>query len=146
MNKDESLVETNHFKCNLSHKLKVPNFSRPDKSQLTKNTESYIQVVRNKFRNLKIQVMHMHKFKNNLNKNLQKSLQKLRIKTKNKEIVIGNSDKDGKTIVINYKDYISLITKALDENYVEMPYNEKEILIKMTKLKENISQILVDMW
>ena len=74
MNKDESLVETNHFKCNLSHKLKVPNFSRPDKSQLTNNTESYIQVVRNKFRNLKIQVMRMHKFKNNLNKNLQKSL------------------------------------------------------------------------
>ena len=27
-----------------------------------------------------------------------------------------------------------------------MPYNEKEILIKMTKLKENINQSLVNMW
>ena len=82
MNKDESLDETNQFICNLSNKLKVPNFSRPDKSQITSETESYIQVVKNKFRNLKLQVMHMHKFKNNLNKNLQKALQKFKVKKK----------------------------------------------------------------
>ena len=57
-----------------------------------------------------------------------------------------NSDKNGKIIVLNYKDYTSLITKALNENYEELPYNEKEILVNMAKLKENISQILVDMW
>ena len=42
----------------------------------------------------------MPKFRNNLNKNLQLSLRKLRRKTKIKEIVIGYSDKDGKTIIM----------------------------------------------
>ena len=47
--------------------------------------------------------MHMHKFKNNLNKNLQIALRNLRNKTKNREIVIGNSDKDGEIVITNTK-------------------------------------------
>ena len=49
MNKDESLNDTNQIYCNLNNKLNIPNFSRPDNSQITSNTESYIQIVRNKF-------------------------------------------------------------------------------------------------
>ena len=105
INKDKSVNDTNQIYCNLNNKLKIPNFSV--KSQITRNAESYIENVRNKFRNLKHKVMHMDKFKNNLNKNLQKALRNLRNKTKNREIVIGNSDKDGKIVITNYQDYIS---------------------------------------
>ena len=42
MNKYESINDNNQFHCNISNKLKVANFSRPDKSQITRNTESYI--------------------------------------------------------------------------------------------------------
>ena len=63
MNRDEILNETYQFNCNLSNKLKVLNFSRPNKSQITSITKSYIQVFKNEFRNLKLQVMHMYKLK-----------------------------------------------------------------------------------
>ena len=49
MNKDESVNNTNQIYCNLNNKLNIPNFSRPDNSQITSITESYIQIVRNKF-------------------------------------------------------------------------------------------------
>ena len=77
---------------------------------------------------------------------LQKSLRNLRDKTKNREIVIGDSDKDGKIVITSYLDYISLITESLNKNYELLPYNEKEILLKITEIKENICQILVEMW
>ena len=145
--KYESLNDTSQFNCNLSNKLKVSNFSRPDKSQIKRNTESYIHVVRSKFRNLKRQVVHMHKFKKNLNKKLQNALQKLRDKTKNRGIVIVNSNKDGKITVLNYKDVISLKTKLKMKTMRKWEkYNEKVILVKMTKLKENFCHILIDMW
>ena len=86
MNKDDSdNLYQNCYK--LSNKLSVPNFSRPEETEISKNTKSYIQVINNKFRNLKPEVIRLHKLKNNLNKNLQDSLKKLRYKTQNKEIV-----------------------------------------------------------
>ena len=42
MNRDEILNETYQFNCNLSNKLKVLNFSRPNKSQITSITKSDI--------------------------------------------------------------------------------------------------------
>ena len=45
-----------------------------------------------------------YKRKNNLNKNQLRSLKKLNLKTQNKDIEVGYSDKDGKTIIIDYDD------------------------------------------
>ena len=135
MNKDDSdNLYQNCYK--LSNKLSVPNFSRPEETEISKNTKSYIQVINNKFRNLKPEVIRLHKLKNNLNKNLQDSLKKLRYKTQNKEIVIGNSDKDGKIIIMNYEDYINIIEQSLINNYEELTYNEKDIKVQIKKIKE----------
>ena len=102
INKDEN-DDINQNYYNINKKLAIPKFSRAEKNQITKNTETYIHIVKNKFRNLKPDVINMHKLRNKLNKNLQNSLRKLRNKTKNREIVIRNSDKDGKTdlLVLN---------------------------------------------
>ena len=39
-----------------------------------------------------------------------------------------------------------MIRESLNKNYELLPYNEKEILIKIAEIKENICQILVEMW
>ena len=145
MNKDDSdNLYQNCYK--LSNKLSVPNFSRPEETEISKNTKSYIQVINNKFRNLKPEVIRLHKLKNNLNKNLQDSLKKLRYKTQNKEIVIGNSDKDGKIIIMNYEDYINIIEQSLINNYEELTYNEKDIKVQIKKIKEKMVETIIKMW
>ena len=130
----------------LSNKLRIPNFSRPERSEISKDTKSYVQTVINKFKDLKHKVINMYKFRNNLNKNLQLSLRKLRKKTQNKEIVIGHSDKDRKTIIVNYKNYITLIKQALEKNYETLPYNEAEIKQQINMIKEEMTKILIKMW
>ena len=55
-----------------------------------------------------------HKFRNNQNSNLEMSLKTLKIKTQNKELVIGYFNKDGKTIIMDFDDYISLIKQPLE--------------------------------
>ena len=77
---------------NISSKLNVPKFSRPENNELSKNVKSYIHVIKNKFRNLKNDVILMYKRRNNLNKNQLISLKKLKLKTQNKDIVIGYSE------------------------------------------------------
>ena len=63
----------------------------------------------------------MHNLRNNRNKKLQQSLRKLRKKIQNKEIVIDYSDKDGKTIIMDYIDYITLIKQALKKKLRKTP-------------------------
>ena len=41
-------------------------------------------------------------------------MKKLNLKTQIKDIVISYSDKDGKTIIVNYDDYIKIINYALE--------------------------------
>ena len=105
----------NDINYNISCKLNVPKFSRPESNELSKNVKSYIHIIKNKFRNLKNDVILRYKRRNNLNKNHLISLKKLRLKTQNKDIVIGYSDKDGKTIIIDYDDYIKIINDALEK-------------------------------
>ena len=52
--------------------------------------------------------------------------------------MIEKSDKDDKIVIINYQDYISLITESLNKNYEVLPYNEKEILVNMTEYKKKL--------
>ena len=70
----ENLV--NDFDYNISDKLNVPKFSRPEKNEVSEDAKSYIQVITNKFRNLKIDVVLMYKRRNNLSKNHLMSLKK----------------------------------------------------------------------
>ena len=88
----------------ISDKLNVLKFPRLKRNKISENVKSYIQVIKNKFRNLKTYVILRYKRKNNLNKNQLRSLKKLNLKTQNKDIEVGYSDKDGKTIIIDYDD------------------------------------------
>ena len=144
--KNKETPSDKEYDYNLSNKLSIPNFSRPDRSEISKDTKSYIQNIINKFKNLKHKVINMHKFRNNLNKSLQFSLRKLRMKTQNKEIVIGYSDKDGKTIIMDYNDYITLIKQALEKNYEKLPHNEAKIKERINMIKDEMNKILIKMW
>ena len=75
--------------------------------------------------------------------NLQDSLKKLRYKTQNKEIVIGNSDKDGKIIIMNYEDYINIIEQTLTNNYEKLAYNGKDIKVQIKKITEKIVETII---
>ena len=68
------------------------------------------------------------------------------MKTQNKEIVIGYSDKDGKTIIMDYNDYITLIKQALEKNYEKLPHNEAKIKELINMIKDEMNKILIKMW
>ena len=82
-----------------SKKLTHPKFSRPDNNQLSEETNTYVERTTNKLRNLKFLVKKNHKLNNNLSQNLRSSLQKIKNLTRNKKIVLCQSDKDGKIIL-----------------------------------------------
>ena len=69
------------------------------------------------------------------------------MKTQNKEIVIGYSYKDGKTIIIDYNEYITLIKQALEKkNYEKLPHNEAKIKEQIKMIKDEMNKILIKMW
>ena len=111
----------NDINYSISDKLNVRKFSRPENNKVSENVKSYIRVIKNKLRNLKNDVVPRYKRRNNLNKNQLISLKELKLKSQNKDLVIGFSDKDGKTIIVDYDDYIKIVNEALDKNYIKLP-------------------------
>ena len=70
---------------------------------------------------------------------------KFKLRTQNKDIVIGYSDKDGKTIIIDYDDYIKIINDALEKNYTKLPLNEPKIKEVINKNKEEMNKIIMSL-
>ena len=87
----------------------------------------------NKLRNMKEIVDANYYRRNNIDPNLRNSLKKLKTNVSNNNIVICKSDKDGKIIVVNHKDYIEIINREL-EGYTLI--NEKSKLIEKN-MKDN---------
>ena len=63
----ENLIDNTDY--NIKNHLSVQKFSRPERSEISENVKPYIQVIKNKFRNLKSDVIQRYKRRNNLNKN-----------------------------------------------------------------------------
>lgn len=116
-------------------KLKIPKFSRPDTQVLNTEVNTYVEMVTNKLRNIKSKVDNNYKTKNNINYNLRNSLKKIIGLVKQKKIVVCRSDKDGKIIVCNYEDYMSIIEKELRKYEIIKERARMENFLKETKEK-----------
>ena len=69
------------------------------------------ELVSSKLRNLKPTVTKLYRTSNNLNPDLRTALKQLINLVKNKNIVIYKADKDGKIIVLDFADYISIMNR-----------------------------------
>merc|ERR1712015_339061 len=76
-------------------------------------------------RNIKEKVVTNYMKNNNLTMHLQRAVKTLKKLVQNEEIVICQSDKDSKIIVLNYSDYIKIIEKELN-TYKEIKYKNKK--------------------
>ena len=80
-----------------------------------KKTDAYVDMVLSKLRNLKEEIKKNYCKKNNLLKEQRNSLNKLNSLVKNRQMVICSSDKDGKIVILNYKDYNSIMLRELKD-------------------------------
>ena len=126
-------------------KLLIPKTNRPNEQQIDDKTKTYTQIVTNKLRNVKDAVTNNYRKKNNLNSTLLKSLQKIRKLVDQRIIVICKSDKDGKTIIVNYKDYSDIIMKNL-ETYHKLDYKTSEIDDKIKNIKTKSEKMVMKLY
>ena len=141
--KDSESSEQN-IKKNCS-KLNVPNHSRPQKECLSEEAKTYVELSTNKLRTIVPTVKNQYKRNNNLSKDLKESLQKLKKAVENKEIVFCKSDKDGKTLVLNYTDYMEIIRKELN-NYKLLDLTKETSNNKIKKIKTKAEQFVVELY
>ena len=105
-------------------------------------------MVLSKLRNLKDEVQKNYRKKNNLLKEQRNSLNKLNSLVKNRHIAICSSDKDGKIVILNCEDYISIMLRELkdfetvmmvdctvSEHFEQIRETCNSLMIKLHKLK-----------
>ena len=93
-----------------------------------------------KLRSIEKLVKADYRQKNNLKKSERKAVEELRIAVKNKQIVICKSDKDGKIVLVNYRDYNVIIEKELSKFshlHTLITNNIKSYLNKIRKTAED---------
>ena len=132
----------------IPEKLKIPKLSLPPQTEISKDMKNYTNLVYRKMEDLKDKVNYNYKFRNNLNKKMKIALKELKMLLKQNKIVISKSDKDGKVIILDYKDYTFIVTKKLEnfnkiitntsiENYINKIKSEAETNVEKLH-KENI--------
>ena len=125
-----------------SKKLKIPKFSRPQNHKLSTETNTYIEMITNKLRNIKPILQKNYKEKNNLTGDQKRSLNNLKELVNKKKMVICRSDKDGKVVILNFTDYMKIIEKEL-QNYEQLQFNENSIEAELKKTKKEASNMVI---
>ena len=90
--------------------------SRPNLDLVDDKTKAYCEVT-SKLRNLKQLVRFSFKYRNNMSQYLRSSFKYLKKLFKDRKIVICRVDKDGKLLVITFKDYNLIMEKNLRSNF-----------------------------
>ena len=93
----------------LPKKWKISKFSRPKSGKIDEETKTYVEMVCSQYRNIKPLVLKAYRTKNNSSKEQRKSFSKLAKLTEERKFVICRADKDGKTVILNYGDYDSIM-------------------------------------
>ena len=127
-------------------KLKLIKLNRPNKEDLDEKTQVYCEMIQAKLRSLKPKVRENFYKKNNLDPMLKKALQELISYTKNKEIVICRTDKDGRIIVVNFKDYKSIMQKELQKFDVIKDFNVKNTQEDFDKVRVTIEKMMTELY
>jgi len=98
---------------NIPAKLTIPKTNRPDRDRIDDKTMTYCEMVSSKLRNFgDTAKKQFYKF-NNLTIDLRKALADLSNLVNNKNIVICKSDKDGKIIIVDFKDYNQIMRREM---------------------------------
>ena len=126
-------------------KLRVPNNSRPPNEQLDKKITTYVEMTKNKLRNVEKIVQCNYNKKNNIRIELQESLHSLKKLINDKTIVICKSDKDRKIIVVNYEDYIEIMIKEL-ESYDKVDLQIKDLEQWMNEKKKIAEAMTLELY
>ena len=110
--------------------------------------KNYTKLIYKKIEDLKDKVNQNFKFKNNLNNEMKIALKKLKKLINQNKRVITNSDKDGKILILNFKDYAHIVSEEL-KKFEEIKINTSLTnFINQTKIKaelkvENLNKINV---
>ena len=94
-------------------KLQIKKFNRPDKDLVDAKTRAYVNLVHSKLKTIKVSSKNSYRNNNNLNFNQRMALHYLQNLVKECKFVICKSDKDGKIIIVNFKDYNTRMEKEL---------------------------------
>ena len=108
--KNKEIEETDQ-KTQIPTKLKIPTLSLPPQTDISKEIKNYTKLVYKKVEDLKDKVNQNFKFKNNLNNKMKIALKKLKKLINQNKIVITNSDKDGKILILNFEDYVHIVSE-----------------------------------
>ena len=144
-NKD---IEETDQKTHIPTKLKIPTISLPPQTDISKEIKNYTKLIHRKVETLKEKVKQNFKFKNNLNNEMKIALKELKKLVNQNKIVITNSDKDGKILILNFEDYIHIVSEEL-KKFEEIKTNTSLTnFINQTKAKaelkvENLNKINV---
>ena len=94
-------------------KLKIPKSSHPDKELVSDKVHAYREPVSEKLRKIGSSVKESFHCKNNLSVEENIALKDLCKLAHEKKIVICKADKDGKIVVVNFKDYDQIMENQL---------------------------------
>ena len=120
---------------NLLTKLKVPKMSRPNLDLVDDKTKAYCEAVTSKLRNLKPLVEFSFKYRNNMSQDLRTSFKYLKKLVKNRKIVICRADKDGKRLVLDFKDYNLIMEREFANQFQELTH------VDLTSVHHELQQI-----
>ena len=119
----------------LPNKLKIPKSNRPDKELVSDKVHAYRESVSEKLRKIGSSVKKSFHYKNNLSAEERIALKDLCKLTREKKIVICKADKDGKIVVVNFKDYDQIMENQLQSFTRISSINSKNIHKHLTKIK-----------
>ena len=107
---------------NLPTKLKVPKMSRPNLDLVDDKTKAYCEAVTSKLRNLKPLVEFSFKYRNHMSQDLRSSFKYLKKLVKDRKIVICRADKDGKLLVLDFKDCNLIMEREFANQFQELTH------------------------
>ena len=108
----------------LPDKLKIEKHNVPNESDVSDRTKAIVQEIRSSIRNLRVKLVD-NKVRQNLSKNERRALDDL---SRYEDIVIVNSDKDKKIIILRKNDYLELLKKNIDKNMTPIKGKMDDIL------------------
>ena len=110
----------------LIYKLKIPKISRLPNASLSEETETCRKdsIVGSDSRNGYMKIQKLKQFSpecitncNNLTVKLRNALNKLKTLIDDRKIVICESNKDGKIIILNFTDFNEIVIQELNKNF-----------------------------
>ena len=144
--KNKSCVEMSENIQNLPNKLCIPKFSRPDQDLLDSETKTYCQSITSKLQIFKNKVnFHFHQ-RNNLKLEVRISLKHLSQLVKTNKIVICKADKDGKIVIVDYKDYQKITEAELEQFEILNDWNIDNKKAKFDVVMEQCYNKMIELY